>query len=199
MVAALTGAGAPAGLQQGWCNRGRIGPMYLIRERIFDLGDDFDITDDSGRLVYHVDGKVLSVRDRLVIEDPSGREVASVYRQLVALRRTYAIEIGGDKAAEVRKNLFTPFRDKYTIDIPGPSDFEMRGDLLDHEYAVERDGREVATVSKRWLSIRDTYAVNVVEGEDHLLVLAAVLALDLAQSRAEEEREQREERDRQGG
>ena len=62
--------------------------MYLIRERFFDLGDDFDITDESGRAVFHVDGKVLSLRDRLVIEDPAGREVASVHRQLVAMRRT---------------------------------------------------------------------------------------------------------------
>jgi uncharacterized protein YxjI len=121
--------------------------MYLIRQRIFDLGDDFDITDESGRPVYHVDGKVLSVRD------------------------------------------------KYTIDIPGPHDLEMRGGLLDHEYTVERDGREVATVSKRWFSIRDTYAVNVVEGEDHLLILAGVLALDLAQSRAEKESDERERDD----
>ena len=47
--------------------------MYLIRERLFDIGDDFDITDDSGRKVFHVDGKVLSLRDKLVIEDPAGR------------------------------------------------------------------------------------------------------------------------------
>lgn len=170
--------------------------MYLIRERIFDIGDDFDITDDSGNRVFHVDGKVLSLRDRLVIEDTSGREVAAVHRQLVALRRTYTISIGGQKAAEVRKNLFTPFRDKYTIDIPGPHDLEMRGDLLDHEYTVVRDGREVATVSKRWFTIRDTYAVDVVEDEDHLLILAAVLALDLAQSRAEKEREEKEREER---
>jgi uncharacterized protein YxjI len=157
--------------------------MYLIRERFFDLGDDFDITDESGRLAYHVDGKVLSLRDRLVIEDPSGQEVASVHRQLIALRQTYAISIGGEKAAEVRKKLFTPFVDKYTIDIPGPHDLELRGNLLDHEFTVERDGREVASVSKRWLSIHHTYAVRVVEGEDDLLILAGVLAMDLAHSR----------------
>ena len=45
------------------------------------------------------------------------------------------------------------------------------------------------------MSIRDTYAVNVVEGEDHLLILAGVLALELAQSRAEKEREERDGKD----
>ncbi|MFB9236946.1 LURP-one-related/scramblase family protein [Plantactinospora siamensis] len=169
--------------------------MYLIRERIFDIGNDFDITDESGRRVYHVDGKVLTLRDRLVIEDAQGREVASVHRRLVALRRTYAISIGGEKAADMRKKLITPFRDRYTVDVPGPDDLELRGDLLDHEYTVERGGRTVATVSKRWFTIRDTYAVDVAEGEDHLLILASVLALDLAQSRAEKEREEKERND----
>jgi uncharacterized protein YxjI len=164
--------------------------MYLIRERLFDLGDDFDITDEAGNPVFHVDGKVLSLRDRLVIEDPSGREVAAVHRQLIALRRTYTISIGGEKAAEFRKNLFTPFRDRYTIDIPGPHDLELRGDLLDHEFTVERDGQQVAAVSKRWFSMRDTYAVKIAEGADPLLIVASVLALDLAQSRAEKEREE---------
>lgn len=170
--------------------------MYVIRERIFDIGDDFDILDGSGRLVYHVDGKVFTLRDRLVIEDPSGREVASVHRKRLAMRLTYTIRIGDEKAAEVRKKLFTPFRDKYTIDIPGPHDLEMRGNLLDHEYTVERDGREVATVSKRWLTVRDTYAVEIVAGEEDLLILCGVLALDLAQSRAEKEKQEKEDKEK---
>jgi len=56
----------------------------------------------------------------------------------------------------------------------------MHGDLFDHEYTIERDGREVAAVSKRWLTIRDTFAVRIEQGEDVVLVIAAVLALDLA-------------------
>jgi len=157
--------------------------MYVIRERFFSFGDDFDVLDEHGNKVLHVDGKVLTVRDKVVIEDLNGDEVASVHRQLVALRPTYEIRIGGEKAAEVRKKLFTPFRDKFTIDVPGPDDLEMKGDLLDHEYVIEQDGREVAAVSKRWLTIRDTYAVQVAAGVDPLLIVGSVLALDLALDR----------------
>lgn len=160
--------------------------MFVIRERFFHIGDDFDITDDDGRVVYHVDGKVFSLRNRLVIEDPSGREVAAVERHLVSLRPTYAVTIGGKKAADVRKHFFTPFRDKFTIDVPGPDDLELSGDLLDHEFTVERDGRQVAKVSKRWFSLRDTYGVDVAEGQDDLLVLASVLAVDLALAKEQE-------------
>ena len=169
--------------------------MYVIREKLFSVGDDFDVLDEHGTKVFHVDGKVLSARDKVVIQDVSGAEVAGVHRQLVALRPTYEIRIGGEKAAEVRKNLFTPFRDKFTIDVPGPDDLTMKGDLLDHEYVIERDGREVAAVSKRWLTVRDTYAVRVEAGEDPVLVIAAVLALDLALTREEKKAEKKGKED----
>ena len=155
--------------------------MYLIRERFFRLGEDSDITDEQGRPVFHVDGKVLSLRNRLVIRDPEGREVAQVHRKLAALRPTYRVTIGSEEAAEVRKRLFTPFGDRFTIDVPGPDDLEVAGDLFDHEFTVRRRDQVVATVSKRWFSMRDTYAVDVAAGQDDLLILASVLALDLAE------------------
>ena len=172
--------------------------MYVIREKFFAIGDDFDVLDEHGDKLFHVDGKVLSVRNKVVIEDRSGAEVASVHRHLVSLRPTYEIRIGDQKAAEVRKKLFTPFRDKFTIDVPGPEDLTMQGDLLDHEYVIERGGREVAAVSKRWLTIRDTYAVQVEAGADALLIIAAVLALDLALAREEKKKEEEEEKKRKG-
>jgi uncharacterized protein YxjI len=157
--------------------------MYFIRERFLGLGDDFDITDESGRPVLHVDGKVLSLRDRLVLRDPSGHQVAEVTRKLVSLRPTYQVSIGDEHAADVRKHLFTPFRERFTIDVPGPDDLEVAGDLFDHEFTVRRGGRTVATATRRLLTIRDTYAVDVVPGENELLILASVLAVDLAQQR----------------
>ncbi|WP_306208324.1 LURP-one-related/scramblase family protein [Actinoplanes sp. RD1] len=169
--------------------------MFVIREKFFSIGDDFDVLDENGTKLYRVDGKVFSVRNRVVIEDAAGNEVASVHRQLVALRPTYEIRIGGEKAAEVRKKLLTPFRDKFTIDVPGPDDLTMKGDLLDHEYVIELGGEEVAAVSKRWLSIRDTYAVQVTANVEPLLIIGSVLALDLALDREEKKKEDKEKDD----
>ena len=154
--------------------------MYVIREHLLRLGEDSDITDETGQSVLHVDGKVLSLHNRLILQDPAGREVGQVHRKLAALRPTYEITIGGKDVAEVRKHLFTPFYERFTIDVPGPSDLEINGDLLDHEFTIERDGQTVATISKRWLSMTASYAVDVAPGEDDVLILASVLALDLA-------------------
>jgi uncharacterized protein YxjI len=167
--------------------------MYVMRERFFDIGEDFDIADEFGRRMFHVDGKMLTLRDRVIISDVDGNEVAEVRRRLVALHRTYEISIGGETAAQVRKHFFTPFRDKFTIDIPGPQDLTLRGNLLDHEFTIERDGETVATVSKRWLTIRDTYAVDVAAGENDVLILAAVVALELSRQRDEHDKKDDED------
>jgi uncharacterized protein YxjI len=105
----------------------------------------------------------------------------------VALVPTYQIALAGRDGAEVRKHLFTPFGDRFTIDVPGPDDLEMEGDLLDHEFTIWRGDQTVATVSRRWFSMRDTYAVDIAAGQDDLLILASVLALDLAE---DQERQQ---------
>jgi uncharacterized protein YxjI len=160
---------------------------YVIRERLVRLGEDSDITDESGRLVLRVDGKVLTLHDTLVLLTPAGAEVGRVQRKLLALRPTYEIT-AGVQLAEVRKHLFTPFVDRFTIDVPGPDDMEIDGSLLEHEFSIRRGDRIVATVSKRWFTVRDTYGVEIAEGEDWLLLLACVLALDLAED--SEHREQ---------
>ena len=156
---------------------------YVIRERFIHLGEDSDITDEQGQPVYQVDGKVLSLHNTLIVRDLGGSEVAKVERQLVALRPTYHITRAGHESAEVRQKLFSPFVDRFTIDIPGPDDLAMTGSLLEHEYTITRGGAVVARVSKRWISLTDTYGVEIAPGEDDLLILASVLALDLAEDR----------------
>jgi uncharacterized protein YxjI len=162
---------------------------YVIRERFFRLGEDSDITDEQGRPVYHVDGKVLSLRNTLSMQDRAGTEVARIERQLLAFRPTYHITRQGEEVAEVRKQLFSPFVDRFTIDLPGPEDLHMTGSLFEHEYTIARDGQVVATVSKAWLSLTDTYGVDIAPGEDDVLILASVLALDLAEDRERRDRD----------
>ena len=154
--------------------------MYVIRERLFRLGEDSDITDEAGQPVLHVDGKVLSLHRRLILRDPDGREAAQVQRKLAALRPTYEITIDGKNVAEVRKHLFTAFHERFAIDVIGTGDMEISGDLLSHEFTIQRDGQTVAAISKRWLAVTASYAVNVAPGENDLLILASILALDLA-------------------
>ncbi|HUS15618.1 MAG TPA: LURP-one-related family protein [Chloroflexia bacterium] len=169
---------------------------YVIRERLVRLGEDSDITDEQGRPVYHVDGKVLTLHNTLIVRDLRGDEVAKVERQLIALRPTYRVSRPDAAGAAVRKQLISPFVDRFTIDVPGPHDLHVTGSLFEHEYAITRNGQQVAAVSKRWISLTETYGVDITSGEDDLLILASVLAIDLAADREHREHQEDQQRRR---
>lgn len=152
---------------------------YLMRERILSWGDDFTIRNDQGEDVYHVDGKVFSFGDKLSFRNMRGEELAFIDQKLLSLGSQYEIVRAGRVVAVVKKHLFTLLRARFTVDVPGPDDLEATGDFLDHEYAFERRGRQVARVSKRWFSLSDTYGIDIDEGEDDVLILASAIVIDL--------------------
>jgi uncharacterized protein YxjI len=152
---------------------------YLMRERILSWGDDFTIKDADGRDVFYVDGRVFSFGDKLTFKDSSGSEVALIDQKLLSIGPQYEIIRGGKTVAVVKKHLFTLFRARFTVDVPGPDDLEATGNFLAHEYSFERGGREVARVSKKWFSLADTYAVDIDEGQDDVLILASAVVIDL--------------------
>jgi len=44
--------------------------------------------------------------------------------------------------------------------------------VVDHEYEIERDGDTIATGSKKWSRVRESYGVDIAAGEDAALILA---------------------------
>ena len=158
---------------------------YVIREKFFRLGEDSTITDEFGRPVIEVDGKVFSIHHTLIMRDLNGNELATIKKQLVALSPTYDVTRNGQEIAAIRKKIFSPFVDRYSVDIAGSEELHVTGSIFEHDYTIRRGNQVVATVSKAWISLTETYGVDIAPGEDDLLILATVLALDL---REDEER-----------
>lgn len=152
---------------------------YLICEKLMSFGDDFWIENEAGRRAYKIDGRAFTIlREKLGIEDAEGNELGFLREKLISLRKAYEIHLRGKHVATVSKDLLTLFRCSFTVDVPGPGDFEAQGSLLDHEYTFRRSGDVIATVSKLWLKLSDTYAVEIDDHEDHLLILASAIAID---------------------
>lgn len=153
---------------------------YVMRQKLFAWGDDFMIQDSEGNDRFYVDGKALTLRETLTFQDLQGNELALIQQRLLAWGPTYEIRSRGQLRAVVKKALLTLFECKFYVDVPGPDDLEARGNFLDHEYTFVRGGQPVASVSKSWLSWTDTYGVEVADGEDDILILAATVVIDLA-------------------
>jgi uncharacterized protein YxjI len=153
-------------------------PKYQIREKMLAIGDDFWIENDDGDRVIKVDGKALRVRETFIFEDRDGNELLRIQERKLRLHGTMVIERDGDTVATVRKALLHPIRDRFEVELDAGGKYNVHGHILDHEYSFKRDGADVATVSKKWLRVRDTYGVEIAEGEDDVLILAAAIAIE---------------------
>ena len=158
--------------------RDAAGTTYRMREKLFAIGDDFWIENDAGERAFKVDGKALRVRDTLKLEDASGNELYTVQEKKVRVRDTMEIEHDGHTVASVKKALVTPVRDRFSIEVEGGQDMEAKGNIVNHEYKIERGGDTVAEVSRRWFRVRDTYGIRVAPGQDEPLILAVTVCLD---------------------
>jgi uncharacterized protein YxjI len=151
---------------------------YKMRQRLLSIGEDYDIEDERGRRAFHVDGKVMRIRETFVLTDASGGEVATIREKKLSIRDTMSILRGGETLATIRKAWISPLRDKFIVEVRDAPDLEVKGDILDHEYEVRRGRDTVARISKRWFTLRDTYGIEVSEGEDDALLLAVAVAVD---------------------
>jgi len=152
--------------------------QYQMREKMFSIGDDYWIENSRGERVFKVDGKALRIRETLILEDPDGDELCKIQEKKMRVRDTMEIERKDDVVATVKKAMISPLRQRYSVDVRGGDDLDVHGNIVDHEYTVERGGDKVAEVSKRWFRVRDTYGIEVAPGQDDALILAVSVCLD---------------------
>lgn len=154
------------------------GTRYQMREKLFAIGDDYWVETEGGERVFKVNGKALRLRSTFVLEDTSGHELFKIQEKKLHIRDTMEVERGDDTVATIKKALITPLRDRFSVELAGGEELSAKGNIVDHEFEIERDGQKVAEISKRWFRVRDTYGIEIAPGEDDALILAATVCID---------------------
>ncbi|MFF3390864.1 LURP-one-related/scramblase family protein [Streptomyces sp. NPDC002669] len=155
---------------------------FLVRERLFAVGDDYWIEDTDGRKVFLVDGKAMRVRDTFELKDASGRVLVRSRQKLLSLRDTMVVERDGEQLAEIRRKRLSLLRNHYRVTLVDGTVLDVSGRILDREFAIEYDGELLAQISRRWLTVRDTYGIDIVreDADAALLLTVAICVIVLA-------------------
>lgn len=161
---------------------------YLVRDKIFAIGDDYWIEDEQGRQAFLVDGKALRLRDTLELKDPQGRVLVTLRQKLLSLRDAMTLERDGEPLATIRKKRLSLLRNHYRVALADGTELDVSGRILDREFAIEYDGELLAHVSRRWFRVRETYAVDVIrdDADPPLLIAVAVCVIRMAEKEREE-------------
>jgi uncharacterized protein YxjI len=153
---------------------------YMMKQKLFSWGNDFYVKDSNGADRFFVDGKAFSFGKQLSFQDLARNELCFIKQVVFSWGPTYEVYKGGSLWATVKKELFTFFHCRFEVDEPGAVHLEAEGDFTDHQYVFTRGGQRVADVSMEYFTLADTYGVDVVDGEEDVLVLACTVVIDMA-------------------
>ena len=152
---------------------------YVMKQKVFTLGDKFSIRNQNDEEAFVVNGAVLSLGHKLSFEDPQGNELLFITQKLLSWGPTYELYRGEQHVATIQKEMFTFFKCTFDIHVDDQGDLEAQGDFSDHEYTVSRAGQSVAQISKQWFTWSDTYGVDIASGVDPVLILASTVVIDM--------------------
>ncbi|MFF5898134.1 LURP-one-related/scramblase family protein [Streptomyces argenteolus] len=165
----------------------------LVRERLLGVGDDYWIEDADGQKLFLVDGKAMRLRETFELKDPGGRVLVEIRQKLISLRDTMVIERDGDELARIKRKRLSLLRNHYRVTMADGTELDVSGKILDREFAIDYDGELLAQISRRWLTVRDTYGIDVVREDADVPLLLAVAVCVIVLADKEHGKEQGED------
>jgi uncharacterized protein YxjI len=160
------------------------GREYIIEQKIAALRDTFGIKDRSGNLLAYVKKKLVSWGPQFYFETPDGGRLGEMRGKVLTVRPTFEIYDPRGLVAVVKKKVLKLLGSEWWLeDSTGKEIARIKGNITAHEFSIQNpSGSTIAQIHKKWVSIRDSYGVEISSQEiDPYVILAYAIAMDHAQ------------------
>ncbi len=144
----------------------------------FGAGRDFEVTGVDGTRVMFVDGKV-AMTPKAEVRDANDQVVYRVQGRFGGIPKEMRIsDAAGTEVAHLKSEFFSPIKSRMTMHLADGRVLEVEGSLLEKDYQIRSEGQPVASISQKWVTVRDQYTVDFVDTLDPGLVMAIIWAID---------------------
>jgi uncharacterized protein YxjI len=150
---------------------------FLVKSK-FGAGRDFSVLDLADQQLFFVDGKI-SARPKAEVRDRGDNVVYRVQGRLLGIPKHMTItNATGVEVASLSAKMLSPIKSRMTLSVADGSDWALEGSFLEKNYAISSAGRPIVQITQKWVTIRDTYTMDVADGIDPGLALAVLWAVD---------------------
>jgi uncharacterized protein YxjI len=115
----------------------------------------FEVKDLNGLELMYIEGKIFSLRKQFSFHDSSGKDLGTIKKKIVKL-------IG----------------EEYWVERSGVEFMRIYGNFTEHDYVMQVNGLDVASVHKKWFDIRDQIGLSIIGEVDHRIVLGALIVIE---------------------
>jgi uncharacterized protein YxjI len=151
----------------------------LVLKSKFGAGRDFAVLDpETEEQQYYIDGH-MGTRPKAEVQDAAGKDIYSVRGSLLGIPKHMTItNADGDEVAWLKAKAFSPIKTKMNLEVASGEPWALEGSFIEKNYSITSGGAPIVQITQKWVTIRDSYTLDVADGVDPGLALAVLWAVD---------------------
>lgn len=160
------------------------GTEYIIEQKIVALRDTFGVKDRKGNLLAYVKRKLVSWGPQFYFDTPDGTRVGEMKGKVLTVRPTFEIYDAQGLVAVVKKKVLKLLGSEWWLeDESGKEIARIKGNITEHDFSIQSSsGNQIALIHKKWVSVRDSYGIEILSQElDPYVIIAYAIAMDHAE------------------
>lgn len=147
----------------------------IVKNKFASIGGSSKVTDENGNDIFKVKGKFFSFTRKKKIYDMQGNLLYVVRNKFFKwwTKSAFIINSNKQKVARVKNRGI-----KVGFDVVGYGDEIAVNGWLMTGCKIIKNGKEIGSINTKFMSLMDTFEVDVLDGEDASFIVAMVIALD---------------------
>lgn len=150
--------------------------ILYIKQKIFSFTDSYNVFDENLQPIYKINSEFLAFLSKIHLCDLNGNELFFIKKKLKFILPEYEIYKGNTLYAEVKKE-FSFFSPRLTVTSPF-GEYQIEGNFIGMDFNITCDGMLFGTISKEWLSLGDSYKLQIADDKNAAFFTALVIAID---------------------
>ena len=151
----------------------------VLKKKILSLREHYDLEALDGTKLGEADGNLFQFPAKFVVVDSAGSPFMRLEGKVLSLRKQFTLyDATGAELGTMRKKLAKLIGEEYWVEKDGAELMRVYGNFTEHDYRLMVHDVDVASVHKKWFSVRDQLGVSITGDVDHRLVIGAVIVVE---------------------
>jgi uncharacterized protein YxjI len=151
----------------------------VLKKEIFSVREHYDLEDKNGNKLGVADGNLFQAPAMFELKDLNGLELIHIKGKILSLRKQFSIhDSDGEDLGTIKKKLVKLIGEEYWVERNGVEFMRIYGNFTHHDYVMQVNGLDVASVHKKWVALRDEIGLSITGEVDHRIVLGALIVIE---------------------
>lgn len=151
----------------------------VLKKKILWIREHYDLEDGSGKKLGEAEGNLFQFPAVFGIKDLNGLELMHIEGKIFSLRKQFSFhDSSGKDLGTIKKKLAKLIGEEYWVERDGVEFMHIYGNFTVHDYVMQVNGLDVASVHKKWVAVRDEIGLSIIGEVDHRIVLGALIVIE---------------------